>query len=59
MVEEGHYASKDIQVKVRSLRNNFNRLHELADIRGERLKDAAQSLQVWLRNVGIKHISIK
>ena len=46
MTDEGHYLSKDIQVKVKSLRSNFNRLVELAGIRGERLKDAVQSLQV-------------
>ena len=46
MVDEGHYASKDVQIKIKLLRNNFNRLNELVEVRRERLKDAAQSLQV-------------
>ena len=49
MIDEGHYLLKDIQVKVKSLRSNFNRLAELVGIRGERLKDAVQSLQVYTR----------
>ena len=46
MVEQSHYASHDIKVKVKLLQNNFIHLKELVDIRGDRLKDAVQSLQV-------------
>jgi hypothetical protein len=46
MIEQRHYAANDIQVKVKLLQNNFSHLKELVEIRGDRLKDAVQSLQV-------------
>lgn len=46
MIKQNHYAASDIQMKVKLLQNNFSRLKELVEIRGDRLKDAAQSLQV-------------
>ena len=46
MIEQNHYAASDIQMKVKLLQNNFSRVKELVEIRGDRLNDAAQSLQV-------------
>ena len=46
MIEQSHYAANDIQMKVKLLQNNFSHLKELVEIRGDRLKDAVQSLQV-------------
>jgi hypothetical protein len=46
MTEQRHYATKDLQMKVKLLQNNFSHLKDLVEIRGDRLKDAVQSLQV-------------
>jgi hypothetical protein len=46
MTEQRHYATNDLQMKVKLLQNNFSHLKELVEIRGDRLKDAVQSLQV-------------
>lgn len=46
MVEQGHYAAKDIHRKLRLLQDSSSNLKELVETRGERLKDAVLSLQV-------------
>ena len=46
LIDRGHYASKEIRAKIKQLQNNWMKLRELLITRSERLKDAAQSLQV-------------
>ena len=46
MIGQSHYAVKNIHMKVKFLQNNFSHLKDLVDVRGDRLKDAVQSLQV-------------
>ena len=46
LVDRGHYASKEIRAKIKQLQNNWLKIKELLITRSDRLKDAAQSLQV-------------
>ena len=46
MVEKGHYANREIKAKIKHIQNSWLNLFELATFRKDRLKDAAQSLQV-------------
>ena len=46
LIDRGHYASKEIRAKIKQLQNNWMKLKELLITRSDRLKDAAQSLQV-------------
>ena len=46
MMEQRHFASKDIEVKIELLRRNFVKLKELLQDREDRLRDAEKSLQV-------------
>ena len=46
LIDRGHFASKEIKAKIKQVQANWIRVKELAQNRKERLKDAAQSLQV-------------
>ena len=46
LVDSGHFASKEIKTKIKQLHINWIKLWELSETRKERLKEAAQSLQV-------------
>lgn len=46
LIDRGHYASKEIRGKIKQLQHNWMKLKELLITRSDRLKDAAQSLQV-------------
>lgn len=46
LIDRGHYASKEIRAKIKQLQQNWMKLKELLITRSDRLKDAAQSLQV-------------
>lgn len=46
LIDRGHYASKEIRAKIKQLQNNWLKIKELLITRSDRLKDAAQSLQV-------------
>ena len=46
LIDRGHYASKEIRAKIKQLQHNWMKLKELLITRSDRLKDAAQSLQV-------------
>lgn len=46
LIDRGHFASKEIKTKIKQLQTNWIKLWEQSETRKERLKEAAQSLQV-------------
>lgn len=48
LIDREHFASKEVKAKIKQVQANWIRVKELVQNREERLKDAAQSLQVRL-----------
>ncbi len=57
LIQNNHYAKRDIKIRINSLKEKWHKLRDLADKRRIQLEDAYESHQVRLTSVFLKCLS--